>query len=170
MDETQEKASPAVTIKASTRLAVGALRTRWLVRMPIAVFRARLGWVFGGRLLLLEHYGRKTGRRRFVVLEIVKHETGVYYVVSGMGEHSDWAKNTRANPRVAIMVRGRRAAPAIARRVEAPKAIAVLSDYAQRYPRAWNELAPVLEALNGRPISTLTDVVVVSFTLTDLAV
>ncbi|MGW4714622.1 hypothetical protein [Nocardia sp. NPDC004260] len=32
--------------------SIGArlLRTRWFVRAPIAVFRARLGFLFGGRL------------------------------------------------------------------------------------------------------------------------
>src|SRR5579862_6380067 len=55
-------------------LAAGAallLRTRWIVRAPVWLYRARLGFVFGSRLLMLEHTGRKTGTRRYVVLEAV---------------------------------------------------------------------------------------------------
>ena len=53
-------------------LASKMLHTRWLVRAPIPLFRAGLGFVFGGRLLLLEHLGRTSGEHRFVVLECVE--------------------------------------------------------------------------------------------------
>jgi hypothetical protein len=43
------------------------------VRAPVWLYRARLGFVFGSRLLMLEHTGRKTGIRRYVVLETVDH-------------------------------------------------------------------------------------------------
>ena len=45
------------------------LRHRSLVRAPIWLFRARLGFVFGSRLLMIEHTGRKTGARRYVTVE-----------------------------------------------------------------------------------------------------
>lgn len=45
------------------------LRTRGVVRAPVALYRMRLGWVLGPRLVMLEHRGRITGLRRFVVLE-----------------------------------------------------------------------------------------------------
>lgn len=45
-------------------LGVRALRTRWLVRAPIWLYRARLGAVLGSRLLMLEHTGRTSGQRR----------------------------------------------------------------------------------------------------------
>ena len=52
------------------RTADAGLRTRWLVRMPVWLYRARLGFLFGNRLLMVEHIGRKSGRRRYVVLEV----------------------------------------------------------------------------------------------------
>ncbi|HLS79672.1 MAG TPA: nitroreductase family deazaflavin-dependent oxidoreductase, partial [Nocardia sp.] len=52
-------------------LGVKLLRTRWFVRAPIWAFRARLGFLFGGRLLLLEHTGRTSGKARYVALETV---------------------------------------------------------------------------------------------------
>jgi hypothetical protein len=45
--------------------AAALLRTRWLVRAPIWLYRARLGFVFRSQLLMLEHRGRKTGARRY---------------------------------------------------------------------------------------------------------
>jgi hypothetical protein len=47
------------------------LRTRRLVRAPIWLYRARLGFLFGPRLIMLEHTARKSGARCYVVLEVV---------------------------------------------------------------------------------------------------
>ena len=43
--------------------AARLLRTRWIVRAPIPLFRAGLGWLFGGRFVMAEHIGRKSGKR-----------------------------------------------------------------------------------------------------------
>ena len=48
------------------------LKNRALVRAPIWLYRARLGFVMGHRMLLLEHIGRKSGARRYAVLEVVE--------------------------------------------------------------------------------------------------
>src|SRR5690606_12262413 len=54
--------------------AIGArvLRTRSLVRAPIALYKAGLGWLLGSRILMLEHRGRSSGLRRYVCLEVVE--------------------------------------------------------------------------------------------------
>lgn len=46
---------------SATRAAAALLRVRWFVRAPIWLFRARLGGLFGSRLLMLEHVGRSPG-------------------------------------------------------------------------------------------------------------
>lgn len=68
-----------------------------------------LGWMFGERLLLLNHIGRKTGQKRQVVLQVAQHDTQTdsYVVNVGYGEKSDWYRNIKKNPNVSIMV-GRR--------------------------------------------------------------
>ncbi|WP_234820650.1 hypothetical protein [Mycolicibacterium goodii] len=38
--------------------------SRLLFRAPLAMYKARLGWVFGNRILLLHHIGRVTGKDR----------------------------------------------------------------------------------------------------------
>ena len=46
------------------RALAALLRVRWLVRAPVWLYRARLGILVGDRLLMLEHLGRRSGRRR----------------------------------------------------------------------------------------------------------
>ena len=66
--------------------AAGLLRVRWLARAPIGLYRARLGFLLGSRLLMLEHLGRKSGARRYVVLEVVaRPRPGTYVVASAFG-------------------------------------------------------------------------------------
>jgi hypothetical protein len=61
--------SPPV-VRAAATGAARLLTVRWLVRPPVWAYRARLGVLFGSRLVMLEHTGRTSGRRRFVVLEV----------------------------------------------------------------------------------------------------
>ena len=64
---------------------------RWLVRAPIGLFRARQGFVFCSRLLLLEHTGRKTGARRYAVLAVAgRPRPGTYIVGSERGTQAQW--------------------------------------------------------------------------------
>ena len=48
--------------------------SRWLFRMPIGLYRLRLGWLLGDRFLLLHHTGRKSGLPRQAVVEVVTRE------------------------------------------------------------------------------------------------
>jgi len=86
-----------------TWIGAGLLRVRWFVRAPIWLYRARLGVIFGHRLLMLEHVGRNTGQRRFVVLEVVDHPApDRYVVVSGFGTRAQWFRNVEANSQVCV--------------------------------------------------------------------
>jgi deazaflavin-dependent oxidoreductase (nitroreductase family) len=133
--------------------AAGLMRVRWFVRAPVWAYRARLGFVFGSRLLMLEHTGRKTGTRRYVVLEVVgRTEPGAYVVASGFGERAQWFRNILADPRVRIYLGGRRPVAATARVLGRDEAARVLASYASAHPRAWAAFAPVLENTLGAPI------------------
>jgi deazaflavin-dependent oxidoreductase (nitroreductase family) len=130
--------------------AARLLQIRWIVRSPITVYRARMGLMFGPRMLMLEHTGRTTGARRYVVLEIIDHpHPGSYVVVSGFGTKAQWYRNIRANPHVRIWLTSHRPAPATARPLNHDEAAAALTAYATRHPRAWAALKPVLETTLG---------------------
>ena len=127
--------------------------SRFFYRLPIFVYRIGLGRLMGSRFLLLEHTGRKSGKLRRNVLEVVRWDkaAGTVYVVSAWGDKSDWLRNVRANPAVAIEVAGTRySAKAIPLSREDSER--ELLDYAQRYPRAAKELSRLLGyRLDGTP-------------------
>jgi deazaflavin-dependent oxidoreductase (nitroreductase family) len=129
------------------------LRTRWLVRIPIRLYRRRLGFLFGSRLLMLEHIGRKSGAKRYVVLEVVDHpQPRTYVVVSGFGPRAQWFRNIQADPHVRVFVGGRKPVTATARVLGPEQSGAVLASYARRHPRAWKALRPVFETTLGAAI------------------
>ncbi len=130
------------------------LGNRVLVRAPIWLYRARLGFLFGSRMLMLEHRGRKTGARRFVVLEVVDHRTpDTYVVASGFGERAQWFRNLIANPHVRVSVAGHGPRAATARRLPTAEADAVLAGYRRRHPRVWTKFQGVLENTLGTAVS-----------------
>lgn len=67
----------------------------YLFRAPVYVYRWHLGWLFGKRLLLLDHTGRRSGLRRHTVLEVVEYRAAGPEVVvaNGFGPNSDWLRN-----------------------------------------------------------------------------
>lgn len=111
-------------------------------RLPIWLYRLGLGGVLGTRFLLLSHTGRKTGRVRQTVLEVVRYdrEMNIFIVAAGFGTGSDWYRNIRANPRVTVQC-GRRRWEMVADFLSAEQAGEELLDYARRHPRALRELA-----------------------------
>jgi len=72
---------------------------------------------------MLEHVGRKSGCRRYVVLEVVDHAApGSHVMISGFGTRAQWFRNIQANPQVRVLPRqpqacaGNRAPPRCGRR------------------------------------------------------
>lgn len=122
---------------------------RWLFRLPVYFFRWGLGILFGSRIILLEHLGRKSGRTRYSCVEVVDRDThsGALTIVSGYGERSQWYRNLRAHPEIEIRTnRGRLAVRA--RLMSPAEGADVMADYARRYPK----LAPQLMKLCGAHI------------------
>jgi deazaflavin-dependent oxidoreductase (nitroreductase family) len=122
--------------------AVGArlLRSRRLMRAPTWIYRARAGALFGSRILMLEHIGRKSHAPRYAVLEVVDHPgPDVYVVASGFGRKAQWFRNIQANPRVRVH--------------DQQEPDRTLAAYRGRHPRAWERFRPVLEDTLGAPIT-----------------
>ncbi|MGH8933767.1 MAG: nitroreductase family deazaflavin-dependent oxidoreductase [Egibacteraceae bacterium] len=109
---------------------------RALYRAPIWLYRLGLGGLLGGRFLLLTHIGRKSGRPRQVVLEVVgRHEeSGGYLIASGYGARSQWFRNILNDPHVRFQV-GWRHYTGLARPLPAEESGHRLRDYARRHPR-----------------------------------
>jgi deazaflavin-dependent oxidoreductase (nitroreductase family) len=115
---------------------------RLAYRIPILFYRLGLGGLLGTRFLLLTHTGRRSGKERQTVLEVVRYdkETPSFVVAAGFGPKSDWYRNTRMDPRV-IVTSGRHRWEMIARFLSSEEAGEEMLDYASRHPRALFELA-----------------------------
>jgi deazaflavin-dependent oxidoreductase (nitroreductase family) len=126
------------------------LTTRWAVRLPIPLFRAGFGFLFGGRLLLLEHRGRASGERRYVALEAVAREgDDTVVVASGFGPRAQWYRNLAAEPRCGVSIGFLRRAPARAELLGREESAELLARYAQEHPAAWAALHRSIEDATG---------------------
>jgi deazaflavin-dependent oxidoreductase (nitroreductase family) len=107
-----------------------------LFRTPAALYRMRLGWLFGQRLVLVEHTGWRTGRRHQAVLEVVERDaaTGALAVASGFGSQADWYRNLLAHPETEVVL-GRRRFSARAQRVPPEDGGEIERCYARRRRR-----------------------------------
>ncbi len=89
------------------------LLTRAFFRLPVYIYRVRLGWLFDHRVLCLVHRGRKTGKIRRNCIEVVHFdpETRECFVVSAYGRRSDWFRNIVKSPPVEVAVGRERFVP-----------------------------------------------------------
>ncbi len=136
------------------RIGTRLLRSRRLMRAPIWIYKARAGAMFGSRILMLEHIGRKSGVPRYAVLEVVDHPSADTYVIaSGFGRKAQWFRNIAANPRVRVYAGSHAPRRATARVLDQHEADRALAVYKSRHPRAWEQMHPVLEDTLGTPIT-----------------
>ncbi|MDW4905881.1 nitroreductase family deazaflavin-dependent oxidoreductase [Streptomyces sp. ADMS] len=114
---------------------------RLAARLPILLFRAGLGPLFGKRLLLLHHVGRVSGLDRMVVLEVVSHSPAdaSWTVASGFGPKADWYVNLREQPKTLLQF-GTRPYAVTARFLTPDEGAEVMADYARRHPRTARRL------------------------------
>ncbi len=126
---------------------------RLFLRMPIVLYRAHLGWLLGGRFLMLTHLGRKSGLPREVVLEVVQHdfETGSYFVAAGWRGKADWFKNIQSNPEVQVMV-GTRIFKAETSVVQMAEAVSIFHLYARCHPFAFRGLSYLMMGEMLQPV------------------
>ncbi|MFE0099896.1 nitroreductase family deazaflavin-dependent oxidoreductase [Streptomyces sp. NPDC059009] len=110
---------------------------RAVARLPIHAYRLGLGPLFGNRLLLLVHTGRRSGAPRRVVIEVVAHdpEHRTWTVASGFGPRAQWYQNLRHTPRATIQT-GRRYRAVTAHFLSPEEGGEVMAAYAPRHPRA----------------------------------
>ena len=133
------------------------LRTRWLVRAPIGLYRAGFGWLLGHRFLLLEHLGRVTNERRFVVVEVVDRGPNRLLIVSGFGRRAQWYRNLEANGVAFVSIGTASRVPAKVRLLDDAESRVALDDYARRHPLAYRVLEPVLTRLSDDSVPPMVE-------------
>jgi len=115
----------------------------YLFRAPIYFYRWHLEWLFGKRLLLLTHTGRRTGLRRQTVLEVVEYRSDgpEVIVANGFGPDSDWLRNIQAKSDEEVTV-GRKHFVASHRFLSEDEASRVIARYEHRN----RFIAPIVRA------------------------
>jgi len=118
---------------------------RLLWRAPIWFYHLGLGGLLGGKFLLLNHTGRKSGQPSQAVLEVDDYDsvTNTYLVASGFGRKSDWYQNILKTPEVTIQV-GRKRMAAVAEPLSPEASGEAMVQYARKNPRAARNLARLL--------------------------
>lgn len=106
---------------------------RLFLHAPVHLYRWRCGWLLGRRFLLLRQVGRRTGRRRETVLEVMEYRPAgpELVVMSAFGRGAGWLRNMAADPRPEVTI-GRRRFVAAVRFLDAEEAIAVVRGYERR--------------------------------------
>ena len=114
---------------------------KWFLKAPALLFRAKLGFLFGERFLMITHVGRKSGTTFHTPLEVVVHDTdsAEYIVCSGTGANADWYRNITAQPVTSIQVKNRVWTPG-QRMLDSPEAADRFADYEHRHPKAASKL------------------------------
>jgi deazaflavin-dependent oxidoreductase (nitroreductase family) len=115
--------------------------SRLAFRLPLWLYRLGLGSLLGKRFVCLTHTGRRSGKPRQTMLEVVRYDrdSGACIVAAGFGEGSDWVRNVEHDPHILFTI-GRIHHTGLAERLDPETAADELVDYARRYPLAWREL------------------------------
>jgi len=74
-----------------------------IFKLPLILYRAGLGWLFGHRFMLLTHIGRRSGKIRRTVLAVLEYEPKTCEIKAmSAWSASDWYLNLQANPAVQV--------------------------------------------------------------------
>jgi deazaflavin-dependent oxidoreductase (nitroreductase family) len=116
----------------------------------VYLYRWRCGWLLGHRFLLLIHTGRRTGKRRETVLEVMRYrpEGPEAVVLSAFGPRAGWLLNLQGKPDVEVVVGTHRFA-ARYRMLHEAEAIEVLDFYERQHRRFSLLIRAVLSRLVG---------------------
>lgn len=124
---------------------------RRVLRLPIILYRLRLGMLMGRRVLLLTHIGRRRCLSRRTVLEVPLRDGPTLYLASGWGPGADWYQNLRAHPRAEVVV-GARSLVVDANLLDPMDSGRLTARYADEHPRlAWAQAKAVGWVADGEP-------------------
>ncbi|MEO8094728.1 MAG: nitroreductase family deazaflavin-dependent oxidoreductase [Pseudolysinimonas sp.] len=152
-------------VTATDKWIAGLLKNRTLMRLPVPLYRAGFGFLFGKRLVMIEHLGRSSGEQRFAVVECVDHRGPLVRVASGLGAHTQWYRNIAANGVAFISIGRLRRVPAEARLLSREESDAALREYGAAHPAAWKHLEAAMSYAAGGE----ADIRIIDFTLANRA-
>jgi deazaflavin-dependent oxidoreductase (nitroreductase family) len=103
-------------------------------KLPVFLYRLRLGWLLGKRFMQLTHIGRHSGKVRRTVLAVLRFDekTREVYSVSAW-KGSDWYYNIQSSPALQVEIGSVRFVPA--QRTLSPEEITTaFVEYRKKHP------------------------------------
>ena len=105
-----------------------------IFKLPMILYRAGLGWLFGHRFMLLTHIGRRSGKVRRTILAVLRFDSQTKEIMAiSAWSASDWYLNIQASPALQVETAFTRYAPV--QRALSPEEIATLfEEYRKKHP------------------------------------
>jgi len=121
------------TVSSVLRINVRRTVLPYVLHAPVHLYRWGFGRLLGSRFLLLSHIGRRTGKCRQVVLEVMEYraQRPEVVVMSAFGRNANWLRNIEANPDPEVVVGSQRFI-AFHRVLDEDEAVRVVRSYEER--------------------------------------
>jgi deazaflavin-dependent oxidoreductase (nitroreductase family) len=118
---------------------------RVALRAPTWLYRARMGWLLGSRFLCIAHRGRRTGRLRRTVVEVVHFDRNAQEAsaVAGWGPSTQWYRNLQVAPAEEVRIGRRRWRRPAQRFLEEGERRQLLDSYVREHPLTARQLGRV---------------------------
>jgi deazaflavin-dependent oxidoreductase (nitroreductase family) len=127
---------------------------------PSWLYSHGMGWMLGRRFLEVTHIGRRSGKERFAVLEVIKIDptSGESTVASAFGPKADWYQNLQKAPAVRIR-QGRREYVPEQRFLDADERRQMAAEFATAHPFEARVANRVMAAIGAVPLGTYSNAV-----------
>ena len=105
-----------------------------LFKLPVLLYRLKLGWILGMRFMQLTHLGRRSGKVRRTVLAVLyfdKNSNEIFAVSAWKG--SDWFYNIQSSPALQVESGSVRYSPQ-QRTLSAEEITTAFLDYRKQHP------------------------------------
>ena len=105
-----------------------------IFKLPIFLYRLRLGWLMGKRFMQITHVGRRSGKVRRTILAVLRFDekTKEIYAVSAW-KGSDWYHNIQASPALQVEIGFVRYAP-VQRTLSPEEITTTFMEYRKKHP------------------------------------
>jgi deazaflavin-dependent oxidoreductase (nitroreductase family) len=102
MDKMSKQNLPATALPQTRPVIENEKAPSFLIpifKLPVFLYRLRLGWLLGKRFMQITHFGRRSGKVRRTILAVLRFDekTKEIYAVSAW-QGSDWYYNIQSSP------------------------------------------------------------------------
>jgi deazaflavin-dependent oxidoreductase (nitroreductase family) len=105
-----------------------------IFKLPLILYRLRLGWILGHRFLQLTHVGRRSGKVRRTILAVLHYDAQTKEIMAvSAWNASEWYKNIQATPAQEVETGFTRYAPA-QRSLSAEEIAHLFVDFSREHP------------------------------------